>query len=367
MRDRALGRVWAFVASPVTLAMVVAFAFGGLLIALTGADPLTAYREMVDGAFTGSGLRNSINRAIPVVGMALAVSVAFRAGIINLGGEGQMVVGGLAGASVAIFVPGPGPMMVVAAMGVGAVAGAAWALLSGIGQTRLHLPILITSLLLNYPARALTGYLVRFPLADEGSVLASTPLVPESVRIPRLGLFGGVSSTLVLILGLVILAAVAYRRSVFGFETEMVGLNARFSRYGGVKVQRRTLGVMALSGVVAGLVGTHMVVGDAYRYVDGEMVAAGFAWTGLMVALLAFNRPLPILAAGVFFAALQIGGLAMQRSSGVSWQLAQVIQAVVIVALSARIVIRRRRREGAAQPREDLPVPEPDAVPVGEV
>lgn len=367
MRER-LGRgTLAFVSSPVTLAMVFAFVIGAVLIAVTGANPGAAYSEMMNGALTGSGLRNSINRAIPVVGMALGVSVAFRAGIINLGGEGQMLVGGLAGACFAIYVPGPGPLIIIGSLVIGAVAGAAWGLVSALGQTRLQLPILITSLLLNYPARALTGYLVRFPLADEGSVLATTPLVPVTARIPRVPLFGGVSLTMFLVLALVAVAAVAYRRSVFGYETEMIGLNGKFSRYGGVDVERRTLGVMAAAGAVAGIIGTHLVIGDAYRYVDGEMVVSGFAWTGLMVALLAFNRPLPILAAGTFFAALQIGGLAMQRNSGVSWQLAQVIQAVVIVALSARIVVNWRRRRTPDQPDETVLVPDAEAVGVGEV
>src|SRR5690606_8328341 len=112
------------------------------------------------------------------------------------------------------------------------------------------------------------------------------------------------------------------------------------------------------AGAVSGVIGTHMVIGDAYRYVDGEIVVAGVAWTGLMVSLLAVNRPLPILAAGTFFSAPPLGGLAMQRNSGVSWQIAQVIQAVVIVALSARIVLTRRTKATA---------PPPDAAAVGEV
>lgn len=366
MAERAVAFARRIVITPVTLAMVFAFVFGAILIAVTGADPLAAYREMFAGAFTGSGLRNSINRAIPVVGMALSVSVAFRAGIINLGGEGQMVVGGLAGSAVAIFMPGPGPVAMMAALLTGAAGGALWGLLSAFGQTRLRLPILITSLLLNYPARAITGYLVRFPLADEGSVLASTPVVPEAARLPRLPFFGGISMTLILVLIMVVAAAYVYQRSVFGYETEMVGFNGVFSRYGGVDVERRTMTAMAAAGAVAGFIGTHMVVGDAYRFVDGELVAAGFAWTGLMVSLLAFNRPLPILAAGVFFAALQIGGLAMQRSSGVSWQLAQVIQAVVIVALSARIVVPWRKGRDRSMDQDEL-VSDTEPVPVGEV
>ncbi len=360
MRDRVIS----VVTSPVTLAMVLAFAFAAALIAATGVNPVAAFGEMTSGAFANSGLRNTINRSVPVVGMALAVSVAFRAGILNLGGEGQMVIGGLAGTTVAIWMPGPGPLVIVVAVLVGAAAGAGWALLSALGQTRLQLPILITSLLLNYPARAITGYLVRFPLAEPGSVLSATPLVQESARIPRLPIFGGVSITLIVLLAAVVFAAFAYRRSVFGFETEMVGLNGRFSRYAGVNVEQSTVRVMLIAGAIAGAIGTHMILGDAYRYTDGDMVSAGFAWTGLMVSLLALNRPIPILFAGVFFSALQIGGLAMQRNSGVSWQLAQVIQAVVIVALSAQIVVKWRRRKTPDTPDETLDL---DATRVGEV
>lgn len=360
MRDRVVSSL----TSPVTLAMVFAFVFAALLIGVTGVNPLTAFGEMATGAFANSGLRNTINRAIPVVGMALAVSVAFRAGILNLGGEGQMIIGGLAGSATAIWMPGPGPVVIVAAVLVGAAAGAGWALVSALGQTRLQLPILITSLLLNYPARAITGYLVRFPLADPGSVLSATPLVQDSARIPRIPIFGGVSATLVLVIAAVVFAAIAYRRSVFGFETEMIGLNGRFSRYAGVDVEQSTVRVMLIAGAIAGVIGTHMVLGDAYRYTDGDLVGAGFAWTGLMVSLLALNRPIPILVAGVFFSALQIGGLAMQRNSGVSWQLAQVIQAVVIVALSAQIVVKWRQRTTAATPDEPIDL---DASRVGGV
>lgn len=359
MRERVLSTI----TSPVTVAMVVAFVLGAALITVTGSDPLSAFTELWRGALTGSGPRNSLSRAIPIIGMALAVSVSFRAGILNLGGEGQLLLGGVAGAATAIWMPGPGPIVIVAAIAAGSVVGMLWAVVSALGQTHLQLPVLITSLLLNYVARALSGYLVRFPFADEGSVLASTPLVPESNRIPRVPILGGVSLTMAIMVVLVIVMAVAYKRSVPGYESALVGINGRFARYGGVPVKRRTIGVMAVAGAIGGLVGTHMVIGDAYRYVDGELVIAGFAWTGLMVALLANNRPGPILAAGLFFAALQIGGLAMDRKAGVSWQLAEVIQAIVIVALVARFVIPRRGRWAK---RSD-PAEVPGAVPEGQV
>jgi simple sugar transport system permease protein len=285
---------------------------------------------------------------IPIVGMALAISIPFRAGVINLGGEGQMVVGGLAGTLTAIYLPMPPPLVIPAALLAGMAAGAVWALLPAIGQTWLKLPILISSLLLNYPARALTGYLVRFPFADPTVTSSSTVPVPQANRIPKLPLFGGVSASLILLVLLLVGVALFNRRTVPGYETRMTGLNSRFSRYGGVAVDRQVVWVMLAGGAIAGMIGTHLVVGETYRFLDGDLVVSGFAWSGLLVTLLAGHRPGPMLAAGGFFAALQIGGLAMQRNVDVPWQIAQVLQAVVIIMIAGRFVLKARREEAAA-------------------
>ena len=338
--------------SPVLFSLLFAFALGWLIVYATGGDPFLAYREMFRGAVTGSGLRNTLGGAIPIIGMALAVSVAFRAGVINLGGEGQMIAGGLAGTLVAVYTPGPGGLVVPLAMITGAAVGAAWALLPAYGQTRLRLPILITSLLLNYVARGITGYLVRFPFLDDSVTLTSTREVPAAARIPKTPLFGGVSLSLILVVAMVGAGWLIYRRTVAGYETRMAGLNGRFARYGGIGVERQTVAVMAAAGAVGGLIGTHLIIGDAYRFIDGQLVGSGLAWTGLLVSLLAANRPGFILAAGLLFSGLLNGGLAMQRNADVSWRLAQVLQAVVIVAVACRLTLdrlwRRRRPAEAA-------------------
>ncbi len=333
--------------NPVAFSIVLSLLIGAAIIAATGTNPLIAYSEMVRGALTGSGLRNTVSRMIPIVGMALAISIPFRAGVINLGGEGQMVIGGLAGTLAAIYLPLPPVLVIPLALVAGMVAGALWALLPAIGQTALKLPILISSLLLNYPARALTGYMVRFPFADPTVTSSSTVPVPESNRIPKLALFDGVSASLVLLILLLIGVALFNLRTVPGYETRMTGLNSRFSRYGGVAVDRQVVWVMLASGGIAGMIGTHLVVGETYRFLDGDLVVSGFAWSGLLVALLARHRPGPMLAAGAFFAALQIGGLAMQRNVNVPWQIAQVLQAVVIIMIAGRFVLKARRETAA--------------------
>lgn len=347
----------------VALSIVAALLIGAAVIALSGTNPLLAYGEMVEGALTGSGLRNTTARMIPIVGMGLALSIPFRAGVINLGGEGQMVLGGLAGTLCAIYLPGPPALVMAASIVAGAVAGAFWAFLAAAGQIWLRLPILISSLLLAYPARAITSYLVRFPFADPTVTSSSTVPVPDANRIPKLPLFGGVSASLVLLAFFLVAIAIFNQRTVAGYETRMTGLNSRFSRYGGVGVDRQVVWVMLASGAIAGVIGTHLVVGETYRFLDGDLVASGFAWTGLLVTLLASHRPLPLLAAGAFFSALQIGGLAMQRNVNVPWQIALVVQAVVIVVLAGRFVLSRRQR---AQP-DEIPLAEGELTVTGEV
>ena len=263
---------------PILFSLVFAFALGWVIVYLTGSDPLFAYREMFDGAVTGSGLRNTLGRAVPIIGMALAVSVAFRAGVINLGGEGQMVVGGLAGSLVAIYTPGPGELVIPLAMLVGGVAGAAWAMLPAFGQTRLRLPILITSLLLNYVVRSTTGYLVRFRFLDDTVTLTSTPQVPETARIPKMPLFGGVSLSFVLVILLVLVAWIVYGRTVSGYKTQMAGLNGRFARYGGIQVEHQTVGVMVVAGAIGGC--PCLVVKPRWVVFRGFRVGAGVVGRG---------------------------------------------------------------------------------------
>ncbi len=341
-------RLTTLVASPVTAALMLSFMICALIILMTGENPLTAYGEMWSGAITGSGPRTVIDRAIPIVGMALALSIPFRTGIINLGGEGQFVVGGLAAAVTGINMPGPGPLAIAASFLVAAAAGAVWAFIPAIGQTTLGLPILISSLLLNTPARALTSWLTKNYFADPTATSTTTVALPPDTRIPSVGLLTGASASAIAVVLIVVGLHLFNRRTAPGYQSHISGINLRFSQYGGVNADHQTILSMCAGGAIAGMAGAHMILGQSGRFVDGDLFGTGFAWTGLLVTLLALHRAVPILLAGVFFAALQVGGLAMQRNAGVSWQLAQVLQSIVILALAMRIAPRlrwfRRRR-----------------------
>ena len=354
---------------PVPISIVLALIVGAVVILVSGGNPVAAYRVMVEGSLAGPGLVNTFERAVPLVGMALAIAVAFRAGVFNLGAEGQMILGALAGTIVTLFVPGPGFLIALLAFTAAIVAGGLWGALSAWLENWLALPILITSLLLAYPARFFASDLVRFPLKEEGSSLVATAAVPEGTRLAKIipadsGLGQllqdslGSASTFVKITSkldwsaiIVVLLVIALwffnRHTTRGYESGMTGINPHFAAYGGISTRRIKVEAMFTSGAIAGAVGLMLILGNQGRLVDGALVATNYAWTGLLVALLAASRPIGVAFAGFFFAAIIVGGEAMARSAGVSAQISQVIQAVVIVFVAMRITLRWRKRKRA--------------------
>ncbi|MDR2381011.1 MAG: hypothetical protein LBE08_07560, partial [Bifidobacteriaceae bacterium] len=267
---------------PVPLSVAAAFLIGAGFIALAGYSPLGAYEAMARGSLaTPLGLANTLQRAVPLIGMAIAVAVAFRAGVFNIGMEGQMVMGSLAGAITALYLPGPAPLVVMAALVAGTAGGALWGLASAGLQFKPGVPVLISSLLLSYPARYFASWVVRFPLKDPSSSMVATrqfdlqlPMLAPAqapagqwisqtfgARSVAAVITSSVNWGLILVLGVVLAVAFANKRTVFGYETAMTGHNALFARYGGAASGTVLLQTMALSGGLSGLVGTIFVIG----------------------------------------------------------------------------------------------------------
>ncbi|GGZ46240.1 ABC transporter permease [Streptomyces subrutilus] len=337
--------------SPVFFSVAAAVAVGALFLVGTGADPVTAYGAVFTGSLGSDGIGSTLTTGTSVLGMALALAIPLRAGLVNLGGDGQLVVGGISAAAVGLYAPLPPALTTLLALLAAMAAGALYAALAAVCDIRFGVPLLVSSLLLSYPASSLASYLVRYPLKEPGSSLPQTRRLPEGVELPAFG-----ASTVTAGLVLVALAAVAYHvvdtRTAVGYEMRMTGLNPRFSAAAGVARGPQTLRLMAVSGAMAGLVGAVGVLSFPFRFLDGALTAPGYTWTGLTAALLAGAAPLGTVLASFFFAALQVGGLAMERTTEVPRELAQVLQAVVIVFLAARLRITWRpgRRRDASAP-----------------
>jgi simple sugar transport system permease protein len=323
----------------VGITLLGALVLGAVLLAATGANPLEAYQAIVTGAFGPDGVADTLAYAVPVVGMATALAIPLRAGMVNLGGEGQLVLGAISAIAVGLHVPGP--LGLVAALVAGTLAGALYASIAAVCETRLGVPLLVTTLLLSYPAMSFAAYLVRFPMRDEGSSLPQSDQLPPEVR------FTGLTPSLVLIVAAVAVYAVVDARTPAGFETRVTGWGPRFAQYAGIDRPALTVRLLACSGGLAGLVGAAVVLGFPHRFIDGALITPQYTWIGLLAALLAAANPLGTLVAAVFFAALTSGGFAMERATQVPRELTAVLQAVLIIFLAAATGLLRRRRSPA--------------------
>ncbi|MBV9289234.1 MAG: ABC transporter permease [Hyphomicrobiales bacterium] len=325
---------------PVALAVLFAAVAGGLLVLLSGHDPLLAYREIVEGSLSLGSLPDTLNWATPLVGMTLVAAIPLRGGMVNLGGDGQLVVGGLIAALLPLALPGPGALISALALAAAALSAGLYAALAAWGETRHGVPMLISSLLLSYPAVGVTSYLVRFPFRDVTTGLPQTAMVPAAARLHAMS--GALNVGSLMIATIAVAAVFVDRRTVAGYELRMRGKNARFAGYGGVNLERQAMGAVFASGAIAGLVGAIVVLGSQFRFIDGALVTPAYTWSGLMAALLAGGEPVGAILAGLFFAALQTGGFAMQRETAVPRVLTLVLQAIVILFLAMRRGVGRR-------------------------
>lgn len=321
------------------LAVVIGLLTGALVIAAVGESILGTYQEMWKGAF-GSFyfLTSTLARATPIMLIALGLSLAFRAGVFNLGAEGQMVLGAVSAALVAIYLPAPGMIKIVAGIFAGMAVGGFWALLPGFMEARFRIPLLISTLLFNYIAVLFASYLVTESFRDRSgsAALAQTVMLEKSAWLPKL--FAGMSVHAGFLFAIVaaLLLFWVLRFTPFGYEVKMLGQNSLFAQYGGINRIRVMLTGMFASGGLAGLAGTVEVMGAHYRFVDGALTVPGFAWTGLMAALLANSHPLGIIVTSILLAAFQTGAMGVERNTDVPLELASVIQAVLILFISAK-------------------------------
>jgi simple sugar transport system permease protein len=198
--------------------------------------------------------------------------------------------------------------------------------------------------LLTYPAKGLCGYLVRSPLRDPITAWPSTQRIAPGVRLGQLVSGTPINQGLLLIACAAVLIVFLDRRSSVGFELRLRGLNERFVRYGGVALNRQTVGLMFVSGCLAGLVGAIMILGSQYRFTDGALTAPQYTWSGMLAALLAGGEPLGCVIAAILFAALQTGGFAMERSVEIPRVLTMVLESIIILFLSMRGAIWSRTR-----------------------
>ena len=324
-------------------AVLVTVLVAGVALLLGGFEPGRAAGAMLRGTVGSPSALFSVTlvRAVPLILTGLAVAVAFRAGVWNIGAEGQLYAGAIAGVWVGLGGDAlPGALVLPAVLLASGAAGALWALIPAVMKTRLGVGEVITTILMNFVAIHLASYLVRGPLQESRGVFPQTDSVVEAARlgllVPGTRLHWGFALAVVA----AVTASFVLARTRGGFRLRAVGASASAARVaGGIDTDRVWTGAFLCSGAVAGLAGGVEVAGVTYALYEG--LSPGWGYTAIAVALLAGLSPLGVLATGALFGALEGGASAMQREAGVPSAWVSFVQALVILSVIALDRVRR--------------------------
>ncbi len=328
-------------------AILLALVVAGIVIVLVGGDPFEAYPALLEGMFGSADRINaSLGRSTPFIGAALAVAFAFRAGLFNIGAEGQLLVGATAAAWVGTFsdlADVPGPISIPLILMAGAVGGGLYGGIPGFLKARTGAHEVITTIMLNNIAILIVRWLVNSQdpvmLRDTGSSVPRTAALPDSARLPEivstrpplhLGFF--------IAIGLCVLVWFILRRTTFGFVVRTVGTNPNAARYAGMGVNRTIIASMALAGAFAGLSGGGEITGTSGFLSPGTFANIGF--DAIAIALLARANPFGIILTALLWGSMLSGAGLMQQESGLSIDAVRIVQALVLLFVAADVIVR---------------------------
>ncbi|WP_051475792.1 ABC transporter permease [Bacillus sp. J37] len=333
------------------IAILIGLITGAIAISIAGEPVLASYKEMWNGAFGNFYfLTSTLARATPIMLIGLGVALAFRAGVFNLGAEGQMVLGAVSAALAGVYLPGSGIGKMILVLLVGIIAGGLWSLFAGWLEAKFKVQLLISTLLLNYIAVLFASYLVSDPFQDKtgSAALAQTAMLEQSVWLPKLFQGMSVHWGFVIAVAAALIMYIIFKTTSAGYEVKMLGFNPFFASYGGVNRIKVMLTSMFISGALSGLAGTVEVLGTQYRFVDGALTGPGLAWTGLMATLLANSHPIGTAVTSIFLAALETGAMGLERNTQVPLEVSSIIQSVLILFISAKITLKWWKRKSKA-------------------
>jgi general nucleoside transport system permease protein len=339
------------------IAVGAAFIVGGIIVALIGDDPIETYRLLIGSALSWpDGIGYMLFYATPLIFTGLAVAVAFRCGLLNIGAEGQLIIAAFATAWVCIAFANLNAWVLIPLACLAAIlSGAVWGAVPGLLKARFGSHEVINTIMMNFIAAGIASALTQSYYKVQGDPILETlpignqALTPPGINahIPRLGQFlpglpERIPLNIAFILALVacVLVYIFLWRTKWGYEIRATGANPSAAEYGGISVRKQIVLAMAVSGSLAGMVAINEVLGYRYRYYHS--FSSGYGFTGIAVALLGRNHPVGVLLAALLFGALLRGGLFVDIfTEHVSKDLVMVLQALVILFIAAEALFRR--------------------------
>jgi len=329
------------------LAILTAVIIGGVIIWSVGGDPILAYMGLIQGSMGSTkALSETAVWATPYIFAGLAVALAFKGGLFNIGAEGQLAVGAVFSALIGYALPEwlgyslPAYIHLPLAIIVGMMMGGIWAGIVGALKAYTGGHEVINTIMMNYIALNTTSYLLNGVMKDRSptNVIARTPLIAESARMPAI--FDGLRVHWGFVLALLVAFFIWWllNKTTLGFEIRTVGANPDAAKYAGINVKRIIIITMLLSGMLAGLAGSIEVTGLNYRHELGFSI--GYGYDAIAIALLGKSNPLGVVLAAFLFAAMRNGATRMQFLTQLPVDLISMIQALILLFVAADAIIR---------------------------
>ncbi|MDK2785949.1 MAG: ral nucleoside transport system permease protein [Thermotoga sp.] len=332
------GRIWAFLVP--FFSVVIALLIAAVVIVLIGQNPVIAYKAMIEGAFGDlQALADTIIKTTPLILTGLAVGFGFRAGIFNIGAEGQMIMGAILATVVGMNMRGVPPSLAIPlTMIAGMLGGAVWASIAGYLKAKTGAHEVVTTIMLNWIATYISSYLITGPLAV-GSGTPKSPEIAPSAKLPPIVTVGALEMTSGIVIS-IITAVVIYivlEKTRTGYEVKATGFNPYAAEYGGISISKNIVMSMAISGALAGLAGALEVMGLHHRFLG--TLSGGKGFDGISIALIGQNHPIGIIFASFLIASLRTGSSNMQFV-GVPKHIVTIIQGIVIFLVAADRIVK---------------------------
>jgi len=318
----------------IVMGLALALFLGSGLILLGDGNVLAVYQALLVGAFGDQhGWDAVLIKACPILLASLAVALPLRLALFNLGGEGQIAMGGLFATVVGLQMEQASPVVAIAACVIaGSIGGALWASIAAAMKVMRGVNEVISTLLLNYVAAAVLSWAVSGPLMAPDAPYPYSQELPDSTWLPSAFEGWGAHAGIWLAIGLAVTLQWVYSQGSVGMSARIVAMSPQTARYSGLSPTRQTLGTFALAGACAGLAGAFEVIGVKYQLF--QSFVGSFGYDGVIAAMLGAAQPAAAAVASIFLAGLKVGANAMQRATGLSVSLVEALQGVIILCIT---------------------------------
>ena len=321
------------------LPVILAFILGSFIILAIGENPLATYGILIrKSLFTGKGFLNTLHYAAPLILTGLAIAVTFKANVYNMGVEGQMLLGGFFAGIAGAYLPEMNSILhKLICFGVAVICGMVFAIIPALLKAKCNVNEMVVTLMLNYAMIKALEFMTTGVFRDKSAGYVATPTIKDSAMFQR---FGTSRMTMFFVIAMIILVLMYFlmRKSKLGYEITAIGKNPEFAEATGMRVGKKIIIIMLISGALSGAAGAGWMMSDQFKYTLSFSANPGLGWDGMLIALLGGHSPGGILVAAVFYAALKTGSDSINMYTSVPKEIVSIIQGLIILFLAVKFI-----------------------------